>query len=124
MQPGAAASTAASKHKRSRAATSTLLQTGAPDDDLRSLLQVSKHLMEKSLESSQGSTASTNSCAEAQRQDAMKRCLDEAKLIRDALEFFPERFHNDLKKDLEFSAERYFKVSRRQCEEQLQAFSE
>ena len=122
MQQSAA--TSASARKRARPATSTVSQSAASDDDLRSLLQVSKHLMEKSLESSQGTTASTTSCPETRRQETMRLCLNEAKLIQDALHIFPERFHGDLRRDLDCSAERYFKASRRDCEAQLQSLSE
>jgi hypothetical protein len=92
------------------------------EDALHSLIQVSKHLMEKSLNSSQGTpsqgtTASLPDSPESQRQTAMKSLLEEAKSLQDALSIFPERFHSDLHRELDCTAKQYIKAARREARE-------
>jgi hypothetical protein len=99
------------------------------EDALHSLIQVSKHLMERSLESSQGtpsqgSTASVPDSPEKLRQTAMKLLLEEAKSLQDALTLFPERFHSDLHRELDCTAKQYIKAARRESETQLHGLTQ
>lgn len=81
--------------------------------------------MEKSIaESSQGSTSSLPRSPENLRQAAMKSLLEEAKSLKDALGIFPERFHCDLSRELEYTAKEYIKAARRESEAQLQGLTE
>ena len=80
--------------------------------------------MEKSLESSQGTTASLPDSPESLRQTAMKSLLEEAKSLQDALNIFPERFHSDLHRELDCTAKQYIKAARRESEAQLHGLTQ
>ena len=106
----------------------TVAVAAVPEDALTSLIQVysfdllpcithvtqvSHHLMTQHTQalSSQGST-SANSSPEKVRADKMEQLLGKVESLNKALKELPDRFHDDLRSEIELTGEEYLRVAR------------
>ena len=106
----------------------TVAVAAVPEDALTSLIQVysfdllpcithvtqvSHHLMTQHTQalSSQGST-SANSSPEKVRADKMEQLLGKVESLNKALKELPDRFHDDLRSEIDLTGEEYLRVAR------------
>ena len=108
-------SLSASSKKRSRTAVTPAVPTGVVTEDaLTSLIQVSRHLMQQSFGSSQGTQGSMSSSqvAETHRADALRGLLDSARYLHESLSYFPPSMHEDIKTEIKLTGDRFLQASR------------